>query len=128
MASQRKNDNPGGNTGGNAQNGNRPGGSRQGGRQPDGERQNAQQGGGNRQNDRDDEQNLRNTGRGRDDDDRADDRTGQRMAAQQDANRQADLGNTQDGEQIEQGSRDGEGMGRQRQNDGGKRGSQFRET
>ena len=96
MASQRKNDNPGGNTGGNAQNGNRQGGT--------------------------------NTGRGRDDDDRADDRTGQRMAAQQDANRQADVGNTQDGEQVDQGSREDEAMGRQRQTDGGQRGSQFRDN
>ena len=57
-------------------------------------------------------------GRSKADDDRGEDRTADRMAAQNKANEQAARAEPQDGRQIEQGSHGRVGMGQARQSDG----------
>lgn len=66
----------------------------------------------------DNEQSGRPRDDGRHDTDLDDDRSDQRMAAQQHANRQAAESNAQDGEQIDHGSQARAGMGKARQSDG----------
>ena len=65
-----------------------------------------------------DEQIGSQPGRSKNDEGRGEDRTAERMEAQNKANEQAARAQPQDGVQIEQGSHAREGMGQARQTDG----------